>query len=270
MALRPGAIAVIVIAALVVLIAIVVVLARRHREWLSSWTASVRTRAGAKIAARELRTINQQGAAVQKLRRVAREAAKRVNMKSSHRWAMHGETSILVPSNNKRQIAYAALSSRLGGYGLAIDVKQVEGDCQFHALLDQMRHSEDVHLRGVRDVQGLRALVVDWLGRSGTRTPNNPSPSIRAGFRDDAGWDAYIGEMAKGGTWGDERCLIAISTIFNVVVFVISSGGSAHDRLYHPPGGPNDVACLYLGHIMESPFFVSTRLLTNSPGGAGR
>lgn len=116
---------------------------------------------------------------------------------------------------------------------------EVPGDnnCQFHAIVDQLTR---YGVRTYPDALSLRMHVCDWLRGAGDLLMDQSGLGERTTLKDAVGvldWEAYVDEMCRHDEiWGDEATLLAIATLFEAEVIVISSlcGGCA-PRTITPP-----------------------------------
>ena len=138
------------------------------------------------------------------------------------------------------------LDANLANLGLRRVEVPGDGDCQFHAMSDQLRRAA----LGDWNARQLRMKAVKWLGENREKF----TECLDRGRYPD--FDAYLRQMNQH-EWGDELTLRALSTIFNVKVIVVSS-----DSAYRPTIEPHDVSAtepvpLHLGHYHEF-HYVST------------
>lgn len=136
-----------------------------------------------------------------------------------------------------------------------------DGNCQFHALVDQLAQNGVVGL----SARELRSKAVHWLERNADRpmddgTSGGGTPSLKEsiGVGD---WPRYLSDMRQHGvTWGDEGTLLAVSVLFRAEIVVISSLSEEYCHIVHPPPSwkvPLRMR-LYLGHYHEF-HYVSVR-----------
>jgi hypothetical protein len=135
-----------------------------------------------------------------------------------------------------------------------------DGNCQFHALVDQLRHN------GVDDgidATSLRLKAVQWLEENAERLMDDGSTAgvtprlhVSIGVVD---WASYLADMYKDGGWGDEGTLLAVSALYHTEIEVISSV-SEYCHIVHPPPtwGIKLNHRLHLGHHAEL-HYVSVR-----------
>jgi len=135
-----------------------------------------------------------------------------------------------------------------------------DGNCQFHALVDQL---EQNGVGGV-DHKSLRAKAVQWLKANAKRAMDDGSAGGVTTLRDSIGvedWSKYLSDMRRDGvTWGDEGTLLAVSALYRAEIVVISSLSEEYCHIVHPPPTwkiPLRMR-LYLGHYHEF-HYVSVR-----------
>jgi hypothetical protein len=136
-----------------------------------------------------------------------------------------------------------------------------DGNCQFHALVDQLRQN------GVGDgvdAMSLRLKAVQWLKENAKRPMDDGSTGGITLLRDSIGvsdWARYLADMRRHGvTWGDEGTLLAVSALYRAEIVVISSLSEEYCHIVHPPPAwkiPLRMR-LYLGHYHEF-HYVSVR-----------
>lgn len=98
------------------------------------------------------------------------------------------------------------LSQRLKQYGLCERTVKGDGNCQFRAVADQLYRTPHAHF-------GLRKAVVHRLRKR---------PELYSEYVPDD-FPTYCRQMEKDGTWGDHVTLQAVSDLFGVKVYVLTS-----------------------------------------------
>lgn len=136
-----------------------------------------------------------------------------------------------------------------------------DGNCQFHALVDQLQQN------GVPPIsaKALRAKAVQWLEQNANRPMDDgTSAGGTSTLKESIGvddWPRYLSDMRKHGvTWGDEGTLLAVSVLYRAEIVVISSLSEEYCHIVHPPPAwkvPLRMR-LYLGHYHEF-HYVSVR-----------
>ena len=126
-----------------------------------------------------------------------------------------------------------------------------DGNCQFHAVADQMSRLPDVE-PWMTDHKELRARAVAYLARRDTPLWNRFSKI----FEDDPRRRAYLEEMARDTEWGDNSTLVALACILNVHITVIKDAGNILE--IECPGGTNPRGTIVIGHIAEKHYVSST------------
>jgi len=167
-----------------------------------------------------------------------------------------------LPEDSRILVARAVLARHLAARGLTIKDVPKDGDCQFHAIADQLK------LVGLGDWDALelRLGAVHWLETNGTRWMDDGTVGKRFMLKDSLGvgdWPAYLADMRRRGTWGDEATLLALSVLFQVEICVISSSSATGCRVIKPPDlwevEMRTTCALHVGHLAEV-HYVSTRL----------
>ena len=121
----------------------------------------------------------------------------------------------------------ARLNKKLKQEGLKPWSVPGDGNCQFHALVDQLTQN------GVKDGDKLwthvrlRKHLCKWLRDNQNRLMDNGEKGEKTtlmiatiGCDDDTKWDKKLNEMEKDGSWGDQTTLVAAATIFEAEVKV--------------------------------------------------
>jgi hypothetical protein len=136
-----------------------------------------------------------------------------------------------------------------------------DGNCQFHALVDQLQQNG---VPGV-DARSLRLKAVAWLRENAERQMDDGTAGGGVTLlRESIGvadWSRYLSDMRKHGvTWGDEGTLLAVSALYRAEIVIISSLSEEYCHIVHPPPAwkiPLRMR-LYLGHYHEF-HYVSVR-----------
>ena len=175
-----------------------------------------------------------------------------------------------LPMDPRAREPRADLARHLAARGLTIKDVPKDGDCQFHAIADQLK------LVGLGDWDALelRLGAVHWLETNGTRWMDDGTVGKRFMLKDSLGvgdWPAYLADMRRRGTWGDEATLLALSVLFQVEICVISSSSATGCRVIKPPDlwevEMRTTCALHVGHLAEV-HYVSTRLVTGEAAAA--
>jgi len=136
-----------------------------------------------------------------------------------------------------------------------------DGNCQFHALVDQLQQNG---VTGV-DARSLRTKAVTWLEKNAARPMDDGSSAGgTCTLKESIGvsdWARYLADMHRHGvTWGDEGTLLAVSVLYRAEIVIISSLSEEYCHIVHPPPAwkvPLRMR-LYLGHYHEF-HYVSVR-----------
>ena len=156
--------------------------------------------------------------------------------------------------------AFTILKKHLATRGLMIVDVPGDNNCQFHAIADQF---ELIDIKGW-NAKKLRKKAVRWLKDNGNRPMDDGKIGEQTLLKDAIGvpvWDNYIKEMSKDSiTWGDEATLLALSVLFKVEIFIISSLSDDYCHSVKPPElwKVEMRSCIYLGHYHEF-HYVSTK-----------
>jgi hypothetical protein len=153
--------------------------------------------------------------------------------------------------------ARAELDQKLGERGLRRWDVLPDNNCQFHAVAHQLQNAQ----LGQRDAAQLRIQAVHWLDENREKL-DHTGALAECGYES---WDDYLKAMVRHGeNWGDHRTLLAMSTMLNVEIVVVSSSSSIDDLKIEPhqPDLPPEnrlpvVARLHIGHYPEM-HYVST------------
>ncbi|XP_070676642.1 OVARIAN TUMOR DOMAIN-containing deubiquitinating enzyme 10-like isoform X4 [Malus domestica] len=111
-----------------------------------------------------------------------------------------------IPSIDEATSDHQRLVDRLQLYGFVEHKVAGDGNCQFHALSDQLYQSPDNH-------EYVRKQVVNQL---------KSHPEIYEGYVPMA-YDDYLEKMSKDGEWGDHVSLQAAADSYGVKIFVLTS-----------------------------------------------
>ncbi|CAN6716076.1 unnamed protein product [Malus baccata var. baccata] len=111
-----------------------------------------------------------------------------------------------IPSIDEATSDHQRLVDRLQLYGFVEHKVAGDGNCQFHALSDQLYQSPDNH-------EYVRKQVVNQL---------KSHPEIYEGYVPMA-YDDYLEKMSKDGEWGDHVSLQAAADSYEVKIFVLTS-----------------------------------------------
>jgi hypothetical protein len=137
-----------------------------------------------------------------------------------------------------------------------------DGNCQFHALVDQLGQN------GVGDgvdAMSLRLKAVQWLEENLERQMDDGSTGGISLLRhwieiEESVVGHYLADMRDGLTWGDQHTLLAVSVLYGAEIVVMSSVSEDLVYIVRPPptwGIPLRNR-LYLGHYPEL-HYVSAR-----------
>ena len=115
------------------------------------------------------------------------------------------------------------LDAALAAAGLARHPVPGDGDCQFHALLDQLAHVGATPRPAPRlGVRALRTLLADAL-EADPRLAH--ARDALAADPEAGGRAAYLRALRAGRTWGDHYTLAAAAIALEVDVLVVSPDG---------------------------------------------
>lgn len=145
------------------------------------------------------------------------------------------------------------LKQRLKIFGREMVNVPGDGNCQFHAIADQLNQIPNQTPK--QTAQTVRMRCVELMGEDGRRQHFQ-------GFRvssDGKSWDKYLADMKTDTVWGDHLTLTAASVVFKLRINVISSLEN-FDTVVTPPFSVESLNEIYLGHIPET-HYVSTRPL---------
>ena len=131
----------------------------------------------------------------------------------------------------------ARLKNNFSLWGLETFDVPGDNNCQFHAVSDQLSQN------GVKGWDGLqlRCKVCEWLADAGDKVMDESGIGERTALQDACGvpgekWGEYVNEMRQHDTtWGDEATLLAIATLFEAEVVVVSSISEDCVRTITPP-----------------------------------
>ena len=115
------------------------------------------------------------------------------------------------------------LDTRLRLYGLKEKKVRGDGNCQFRALADQLFRDQELHAE-------IRAAVVAQL---------SGAPEAYSGFVH-GDFDAYVREMSRETTWGDQITLQAAADAYGVAMRVISSARDNFVIEFQPKAKPSE------------------------------
>jgi hypothetical protein len=169
-----------------------------------------------------------------------------------------------ITSNHRRRLHH-----HLALRGFVEEPVPGDGDCQFHALVDQLQQN------GVTGItaKSLRRKAVKWLRDNATRDVDDGSIGEKTDLRGWLGilmmdvnitdWEDYLDKMGQEGEWGDEATLLAISVLYNVEIIVISSISNDAISIKSPPPIWNIPMRkrIFIGHRHEY-HYESTRFAT--------
>ena len=177
------------------------------------------------------------------------------------------ETIAWPPSDIEKQ-----LIRNLEMYGFKLCNVPGDNNCQFHAIIDQLRHKKINNTDIIPDImnedahQLLRSAAVKWLKENGNKQfiGGNEHSKLSHFYSSNEGdsWDKICDLYNKvGKTWGSELTLIAISDLFNVNIVVISNVRESEFKreTWTPFKEEKDAKnVLVIGHYYEF-HYVSTR-----------
>eukprot|EP00656_Telonema_subtile_P032782 TRINITY_DN3604_c0_g1_i2.p1 TRINITY_DN3604_c0_g1~~TRINITY_DN3604_c0_g1_i2.p1 ORF type:complete len:344 (+),score=46.23 TRINITY_DN3604_c0_g1_i2:208-1239(+) len=120
------------------------------------------------------------------------------------------------------------MKERLRLFGLAERDVPGDGNCQFHALSDQLRAKSIVDMPHGE----VRAVVVHWLRNTGASILVDDNPAVTlAAASGEGDWGAYCSMMERDKEWGDHLTLLAACMAFQVEVLLISSAETNWGRV---------------------------------------
>tara|TARA_Y100000389_G_C17469850_1_gene529331 strand:+ start:1043 stop:1912 length:870 start_codon:yes stop_codon:yes gene_type:complete len=147
-----------------------------------------------------------------------------------------------------------SLSRSLDKYGLVELNVPGDGNCQFHAISDQLAYHNIANI----DHMSLRRLLADWL-MANTNVPMDDCDEgeetnlMQAnGYVDIQEWARYLILMKNGRLWGDNATLLAACAVFGLKIKVISSEMGYVHKISCPPVWKIIAKYkIYLIHIFE-------------------
>ena len=141
------------------------------------------------------------------------------------------------------------LTTNLAKQGRVFKQVRGGGNCQFHAVEDQLRNECDRQVTS----QELRAASVQWIGEHSDEFM--PFLICLSGMT----MEKYLKELATPGVWGDQLTLLAMANSQRVNIQMISAQGSDFNRSY-----PDDQILgwptIYIGYYLDQ-HYVSTTLV---------
>ena len=147
-----------------------------------------------------------------------------------------------------------SLSRTLKKYGLVEVNVPGDGNCQFHAICDQLAHHSICKI----DHVSLRRQLADWLFSNTNMSMDDSGIGEQTtlmkanGFEDVNHWNHYLSLMKSGGLWGDNTTLLAACAVYNMKINVISSEMGYVHKIRCPPLWNIRGKCkIYLIHIFE-------------------
>uniref|UniRef100_A0A7S3QUC1 OTU domain-containing protein n=1 Tax=Dunaliella tertiolecta TaxID=3047 RepID=A0A7S3QUC1_DUNTE len=150
--------------------------------------------------------------------------------------------------------ARAVVLQRIREYGFLEKEVKADGNCQFRALSDQLygdpQHHKHVRHRVVGQLRSKQNLYAPFVN-------NQPS------------YSAYVSEMSKPGTWGDNVILQAAADYFGLKIYVITSFKDRYVVVIEPAQKKHS-RLLYLSfwaeaHYNSLYFFEDKHLMYKSP-----
>ena len=136
-------------------------------------------------------------------------------------------------ATRKNGPASSDLGRRLGGLGLEMFEMEGDGNCQFRALADQLFGDQKHHAI-------TRQAAVDHMRRH--------ADFFGMYFEDTSELNAYLKEMGRSRTWGDELTLRAAVEAYGCCAHVITSEPANWYLVYNPEGEPLSNMPLPKGH----------------------
>ena len=117
------------------------------------------------------------------------------------------------------------LTQRLASLGLASVEMEGDGNCQFRSVADQLFGSQEYHavVRAVA-IAHMRDVAADFFGMY---------------FESEREYSAYITDMSRSRTWGDELTLRACVEAFGCIAHVITSESANWYLVYQPDTTPD-------------------------------
>ena len=141
------------------------------------------------------------------------------------------------------------LTTNLAKQGRVFKQVRGGGNCQFHAVEDQLQNECDRQVTS----QELRAASVQWIGEHSDEFM--PFLICLSGMT----MEKYLKELATPGVWGDQLTLLAMANSQSVNIQMISAQGSDFNRSY-----PDDQILgwptIYIGYYLDQ-HYVSTTLV---------
>merc|ERR1719424_1470081 len=118
------------------------------------------------------------------------------------------------------------LGERLSSLGLRRVAADDDGNCQFRALAQQLYGSEEFHGSVRRDAVAHMRREAEFFGA----------------MFEPADFEAYLSDMRRSKTWGDELTLRAVADALGCVVHVVPSNEANWYLQYVPAAPPTESA----------------------------
>lgn len=156
--------------------------------------------------------------------------------------------------SNEKLDEFGSLSRTLKKCGLVPFGVPGDGNCQFHAICDQLAY----HNICKTDHVSLRRQLADWLESNTNVSMDDSSVGEQTslmqanGFVNVNDWNHYLSSMRSGRLWGDNATLLAACAVYNIKMNVISSDmGYIHKIRCPPLWKIRRKYKIYLIHIFE-------------------
>ncbi|CAC5390904.1 unnamed protein product [Mytilus coruscus] len=136
-----------------------------------------------------------------------------------------------------------SLQSVAGRHGLVVRNIAGDGNCMFHAVIDQLRIAGDFTFN--KDT--LRSKSVEYLREN----PCQEDGSHLMCFLSTESWEEYLNRMNRDGEWGDHMILNAITEVIGRTVTVLNNSGNVTHLFPHTVTLSDEVTLdsVYLGHV---------------------
>lgn len=136
----------------------------------------------------------------------------------------------------------AALCKKLAKMQMHLVYIPGDGNCQFASVAYQLIQNQNSSSQLHDMASILRKQAVHWLAARG---------DTYSSFLADAGdnWNAWLENMIKPGTWGDNLTLWALANIVSRVIVVVSSNPDVPNYFITPPGVITET--IYIAHYHE-------------------
>ena len=130
-----------------------------------------------------------------------------------------------------------------------------DGDCLFHAIVDQLLRRYNIHT----DAETLRRDCVQWLDENAAMPMADGralSEHILAEFNGTRTWDEYLdGMRLVRDQWGDEWVMMAAAALYDATITWVATNQTRVQEIHLPPHfGTARQRVLFLGHYYEKHF----------------